>query len=116
MRFARIDSRESFATETPISIACQADSHEALEFPIRANHPIGEHPGDHNHQDFPRSIAIQMGGVLRCKWEAYCDTNGRRTAVQMGGVLNYVPFLRAQWHRKRIAIQIGGVLQYFFEK
>ena len=24
----------------------------------------GEHPGDHNHQDFPKSIAIQMGGVL----------------------------------------------------
>ena len=39
----------------------------------------GEHPGDHNHQDFPKSIAIQMGGVLRYKWEAYCDTNGRST-------------------------------------
>ena len=39
-RFARIDSRESFATETPIFIARQADSHESLEFPIRANQPI----------------------------------------------------------------------------
>ena len=39
-RFARIDSRESFAIETPIFIACQADSPESLEFPIRANHPI----------------------------------------------------------------------------
>ena len=39
-RFARIDSRESFAIETPIFIARQADSHESLEFPIRANHPI----------------------------------------------------------------------------
>ena len=39
--FARIDSRESFAIETPIFIARQADSHESLEFPIiRANHPI----------------------------------------------------------------------------
>ena len=39
------DSRESiranrFAIETPMFIACQADSHESLEFPIRANHPI----------------------------------------------------------------------------
>ena len=40
MRFARIDSRESFAIETPIFIARQADSHESPEFPIRANHPI----------------------------------------------------------------------------
>ena len=34
------DSRESFAIETPIFIVRQADSHESLEFPIRANHPI----------------------------------------------------------------------------
>ena len=34
------DSRESFTIETPIFIARQADSHESLEFPIRANHPI----------------------------------------------------------------------------
>ena len=39
-RFARIDSRESFAVETPIFIAHQADSPESLKFPIRANHPI----------------------------------------------------------------------------
>ena len=32
------DSRESFATETPIFIARQVDSHDSLEFPIRANH------------------------------------------------------------------------------
>ena len=32
------DSRESFAVETPIFIARLADSHESLEFPIRANH------------------------------------------------------------------------------
>ena len=38
------------------------------------------HPGDHNHQDFPKSTAMQMGGVLQYKWEAYCDTNGRSTA------------------------------------
>ena len=29
-----------FAIETPIFIVRQADSHESLEFPIRANHPI----------------------------------------------------------------------------
>ena len=34
-RFARI-----IRNETPIFIARQADSHESLEFPIRANHPI----------------------------------------------------------------------------
>ena len=41
-----IDSRESFAIEAPIFTACQAESHESLEFPIpgdsresiRANH------------------------------------------------------------------------------
>ena len=64
----------------------------------------GEHPGDHNHQDFPKSAAIQMGGVLQYKWEACCDTNGKSTdsislslenrgtgstAIQMGGVLQY---------------------------
>ena len=38
---------------------------------------IQEHPGDHNHQDFLKSTAIQMGGVLQYKWEAYCDTNRR---------------------------------------
>ena len=32
------DSRESFAIDTPIFIACQADLPESLEFPIRANH------------------------------------------------------------------------------
>ena len=40
---------------------------------------LGEHPGNHNPQDFPKSIAMQIGGVSRYKWEAYCDTNGRRT-------------------------------------
>ena len=34
----RIDSRESFAIDTPIFIARQADSPESLEFPIRAKH------------------------------------------------------------------------------
>ena len=34
-RFARI-----IRNWTPIFIACPADSHESLEFPIRANHPI----------------------------------------------------------------------------
>ena len=41
----------------------------------------GEPPGDHNHQDFLKSIAVQMGGVLRYKWEAYCDADGRSTEV-----------------------------------
>ena len=43
MRFARIDSRESFAIETPIFIARQADLPESLKFPIRANHGTKGH-------------------------------------------------------------------------
>ena len=43
-------------------------------------HDSGEHSGDHN-QGVPKSTAIHMGGVLRYKWEAYCDTNGRSTEV-----------------------------------
>ena len=39
----------------------------------------GEDPGDHNHQDSPKSTAIQMGGVLQYKWGVYCDTHGRST-------------------------------------
>ena len=63
--------------------------------------------GDHNHQDFCRSTAIQMGSVLQYKWEAYCDTNGRRTdsislSLQPPGI-------------KSTAMQIGGVLQYKWE-
>ena len=30
-------------------------------------------------QYFPKSTAVQMGGVLPYKWEAYCSTNGRCT-------------------------------------
>ena len=46
-----------------------------------------EHPSDPHHQHLPQSsgiqmgqsIAIQMGGGLRYKWEADCDTHGRST-------------------------------------
>ena len=37
---ARAIRANRFAIETPIFIAHHADSHESLEFPIRANHPI----------------------------------------------------------------------------
>ena len=33
--------------------------------------------------------------VLRCKWEAFSDTNGRRTAIHMGGVLTVFPFTQS---------------------
>ena len=36
--------------------------------------------------------AVQMGGVLQYKWEAYCSTNGRRIAG--------FPFLRSLEARK----------------
>ena len=48
-----------------------------------------------------------MGGVLRYKWEAYYDTNGRSTAnislsSESGGI-------------ESTAIQIEGIVRYFFE-
>ena len=57
----------------------------------------GEHSGDHNHQDFQN--------VLRNKWEAYCNTNGRRTAIQimeMGGVLTVSPFPQTEVLRYKL--------------
>ena len=42
---------------------------------------IQELSGDPNPQYFPKSTAVQMGGVLPYKWEAYCSTNGRCTVA-----------------------------------
>ena len=67
----------------------------------------GEHSGDHNHQDFPKSTAIQMGGVLQYKWEAYCDTNGRST--------DSISLFSERRGTKSTAVQMGGVLQYKWE-
>ena len=76
---------------------------------------FGEHPGDHNHHDFPKSTAIQMGGVLRYKWEAYCDTNGRSTdSIPFPQSVGHQTYCNTNW--RRTAIQIRGVLRYFFEK
>ena len=60
------------------------------------NVPVTPTPGI-----FLKSAALQMGGVLPYKWEAYCSTNGRRIAG--------FPFLRSLEARK----VIGGVLPYF---
>ena len=68
---------------------------------------FGEHSGDHNHQDFPKSTAIQMGGVLRYKWEAYCVTNRRST--------DSISLSSERRGTESAAIQIGGVLQYKLE-
>ena len=51
-RFARI-----IRNETPIFIARQADSHESLEFPIRANHPIRASRANRFARITPLSIA-----------------------------------------------------------
>ena len=48
--------------------------------------------GDPNPQYFSKSTAVQMGGVLPYKWEAYCSTNGRR--------IPGFPFLRSLEARK----------------
>ena len=52
--------------------------------------------GDPNPQYFSKSAAVQMGGVLQYKWEAYCRAflssklrSQESTAIQMGGVLPY---------------------------
>ena len=67
-RFARIDSHESFrANRNPIFIARQADSHESLEFPIRANHAT-KSPGNPCIGRTPRGSCNNtrlLGGVLR---------------------------------------------------
>ena len=51
-----------------------------------------KHSGDPNPQYFSKSTAVQMGGVLPYKWEAYCSTNRRRIAG--------FPFLRSLEARK----------------
>ena len=76
--------------------------------PFLATFIAGEHPGDHNHQDFPRITAIRMGGVLQYKWEAYGNTNGRSTdsislSLERRGTASTV-------------IHIAGVLQYKLEE
>ena len=48
--------------------------------------------GDSNPQYFPKSTAVQMGGALPYKWEAYCSTNGRCTVG--------LPFLQVLEARK----------------
>ena len=34
--------------------------------------------------------------VLRYKWEAHCNINGRRIVMQMGGVLTVFPFPQSE--------------------
>ena len=63
-----------------------------------------KHSGDSNPQYFSQKYchtnggrtAVQMGGVLQYKWEAYCSVSlssklrsQESTAIQMGGVLPY---------------------------
>ena len=45
--------------------------------------------------------------VLRYKWEAHCDTNGRST--------DNIPLASERRGTKSTAVQIGGVLQYKWE-
>ena len=55
-------------------------------------YPGQKRSGDPQPSVFSKSTAVQMGGVLPYKWEAYCSTNGRRTAG--------FPFLRSLEVRK----------------
>ena len=75
---------------------------------------FGEHPGDQNHQDFLKSTAIQMGGELQYKREAYCDTHGRSTdsislSLEPRGHQKYG---NANW--RRIAITNGRCIAILF--
>ena len=58
------DSRESFAIETPIFIARQADWHESLEFPIRANHPIRANCANRFARIAPLRYSSTFGKIL----------------------------------------------------
>ena len=78
--------------------------YRSKRFPADFPETFGEHPGDHNHQDFPKSTAKQIGGVLQYKWEVYCDTNGRST--------DNISLSSECRGTESTAIQIGGVLQY----
>ena len=87
-------------------------SRRCLERPLVEYASLGVRP---SHHEFPKSTAIQTGGVWQYKWEAYCDTNGRST--------DRFPFPQSVGHQKycnriwrRTAIEIGGVLRYLFEK
>ena len=54
--------------------------------------------------------------VLRYKWEAYCDTNGRHTAIQFfGRSTDRIPFPQSVGAPKALQFVIGGVLQYKLE-
>ena len=47
---------------------------------------------------FSKSTAVQMGGVLPYKWEAYCSTNGRRIAgFPSLGSLEFRKVRRYKW-------------------
>ena len=76
----------------------------------------GEDPGDHNHQDFPKSTAIEIGGVLQYKWEAHWDTNGGSADSISLSSEHRAPKVLQYTNWRRIAIQTGGVLRYFFDQ
>ena len=64
-RFARIVLRESFAIDTPIFMARQADSPESLEFPIRANHATKFK--NNSEQHFPEMEMVTLEKVFCIK-------------------------------------------------
>ena len=79
-----------------------------LAMGVRVSIEGGEHSCDPNHQHFPKRMAIQMGSILRHKWEEYCDTKGRSTespsfSSQLVGHRRY-----CNTNRRRIAMQVGG--------
>ena len=53
---------------------------------------VQKRTGDPNPQYFLKSTAVQMGGVLPYKWEAYCRVS---LSVLQGGVLQGFPLFEA---------------------
>ena len=71
---------------------------------------IGEHPGEPNHQYFPKSISIRMEGRIAIPMRG-------DTAIQMRGVLRAFPLpqgseapkvLQNRWGRTAIAFRSSG--------
>ena len=62
-RFARIDSHDSFEIQIPILIERQADSHESLAVPIRANQVIRASRANRVARIMPLSSAFWLCGI-----------------------------------------------------
>ena len=73
MQFARIDSRESFAIETPIFIERQADSHGSLEFRFARIMPLRYRTNEYAKLDCKQMQGHCAGPEQLKKRRALCN-------------------------------------------